>query len=287
MITNDRAELAADIRAWLEWQKECGAEVWKVDNWNVWKQLDRVRSHEQSPRRSVAQQPKKTVSRPQPQPKNIPPPPKTLKKSAPEVPEPSNPAAQYSLTPWWEAIINRKNKEPRLDISKLPPGETGVHRAFAFRDTHCSSKVCKWGQGGVKAPVILIEGHKEHLNEAALKMLGDMRSRVLQLSKEKIYWLPLKREIGCGLCDKMALAQLNTIQPKAVLIMGRQGIDLLDIADRHNAFKGEEVRVELSYSSVPAICMAHPMDLLVQPNKKKAALKALQNFRFLLQKLRI
>ena len=39
----------------------------------------------------------------------------------------------------------------------------------------------------------------------------------------------------------------NAIQPQAVLIMGRQGIELSDVADRNSAFKGEEVRIELYF----------------------------------------
>ena len=114
-----------------------------------------------------------------------------------------------------------------------------------------------------------------------------MRTKVLQLEKEKVYNLPLKRSQGCGLCDKMTLAQLNCIQPKAILLFGARSIDLLDIAEREKAFRGEEVRIELTSSSVFGVCTYHPMDLLKSPEKKRIALRALQNFRYLLQKLRI
>ena len=28
--------LIADVRKWLEWQSECGAEDWAVDDWSAW-----------------------------------------------------------------------------------------------------------------------------------------------------------------------------------------------------------------------------------------------------------
>ena len=31
--------LAADIRAWLEWQKMCGTDMWEVKDWPSWLKL--------------------------------------------------------------------------------------------------------------------------------------------------------------------------------------------------------------------------------------------------------
>ena len=37
MRNDTREELAADVRAWLEWQKMCGTDVWQVDDISVCK----------------------------------------------------------------------------------------------------------------------------------------------------------------------------------------------------------------------------------------------------------
>ena len=73
----------------------------------------------------------------------------------------------------------------------------------------------------------VIEGYRKHLDAAGFKMLSDMREHVLRLSKNNLYWIPLKRDLGCGHCDSMAMGQLNAIQPKAILVLGFGPLSLL------------------------------------------------------------
>ena len=115
-------------------------------------------------------------------------------------------------------------------------------------------------------------------------MLSRMRTNVLKLAKEKLYWLPINTSLGCGLCDAMVLAQLNAIQPKAVLVMGQRPLALLNISDMEKARKGEEIRIQTNSTSIPAICTLHPMYLVEHPQDKKAALDALFRFKRILQR---
>jgi uracil-DNA glycosylase family 4 len=283
---DSREELAADIRAWLEWQKICGTDVWKVDDISVWDACSSAVLH---PYRSKENRiiEKKTAI--------VVPPPVEKKKSEQSQQHESPPQErrkriekkQYDLPKWWKSVYEKKKSRSTFDVSRVPPGGDGVQRAFAFRDIHCSGKECRWGGGRADAPVVLIEGYRKHLAGAGLKMLGDMRTNMLRLSKNNLYWIPIKREIGCGHCDTMSLAQLNAIQPKAILVLGFAPLDLLRIHDRESAEKGSEFLIELNATSVPAICTYHPMALLEESHNKEKARNALRTFREILNRLHI
>ena len=147
--------------------------------------------------------------------------------------------------------------------------------------------MCKWGVGRFDAEVVVIEGNRKHLDAAGFKMLSDMREHVLRLSKNNLYWIPLKRDLGCGHCDSMAMGQLNAIQPKAILVLGFGPLELLNLRDRQAAESGQEFQVELNSSAVPAVCTHHPMYLLENTHSKQNAQKALLVFRSVLNRLRI
>ena len=216
---DSREQIAADIRAWLEWQQYCGTDVWKVDNIAAWdmhepdRVLPRVRPNPPRPSQPI---PKKEE------------PTKRVAPKAPELsPQPPVKKNNVPLPSWWQSIYENRQKRASFDFSRIPTGGDGLQRAFAFRDKNCDSKMCKWGVGRFDAEVVVIEGHRKHLDSAGFKMLGDMRENVLRLSKNNLYWIPLKRSLGCGHCDSMAMGQLNAIQPKAILVLGFGPLELL------------------------------------------------------------
>lgn len=297
MREDSREEIAADIRTWLEWQTLCGTDVWRVDDISIWDSCAHhakkhtasgIQPHIQPSQRMVV--PQKTVPDFLSQSKSVPaqktiPPAVSIDKPVEKTYSPKE-KNLFELPKWWQSAYNR-DKPEKFDVSQVPLGGDGVQRAFAFRDKHCLAKSCKWGLGRADAPVVLIEGHRKHLVGAGVKMLGDMRSNVIQISKSQLYWIPMKRELGCGHCDSLALAQLNAIHPKAVLVLGFEPLDMLTIEDRKAAENGEEFFVQLNSTSIPAICTYHPMALLDEPHRKGTAQKALKRFRELLDRLDI
>ena len=280
---DSREELAADIRAWLEWQKLCGTDVWKVEDITVWDSC----AQQEAPRAILKQKKTSTV------PVNPPPQKQSPQRELPQSIKPiQKPMTRQkredtALPSWWQSIYENRTKREAFDFSRIPTGGDGLQHAFSFRDKNCDAKMCKWGVGRFDAEVVVFEGYRKHLDKAGFKMLGDMRENVLRLSKNNLYWIPLKRELGCGHCDEMSLAQLNAIQPKAILVLGFEPLELLNIHDRKAAEEGGEFQIELNSSSVPAICTHHPMALLEETHNKFAARDALIAFRSILNRLRI
>lgn len=296
---DSQAKIAADIRAWLEWQQYCGTDVWKVDRIAAWD----VRVNNTAPKHIPNIRPPKT-STPTQEPststqKRLAPtqePSTPIQKVAPKKLEPPKntkpsvvPSAKRNVDvpSWWQSIYENRQKSESFDFSRIPTGGDGLQRAFAFRDKNCDTKMCKWGVGRFDAEVVVIEGHQKHLDASGFKMLSDMREHVLRLSKNNLYWIPLKRDMGCGHCDSLAMGQLNAIKPKALLVFGFGPLELLNIRDQQTAESGLEFQVELNSSSVPAVCTHHPMSLIEDPRNKLSAQKALIVFRGILNRLRI
>ena len=277
---DSREEIAADIRAWLEWQQYCGTDVWKVDDISVWDAC--LHKKENTPVQiQRSHHPKKTL------PKDRPSPPLRLEKIQPIPSSKEEPKNNVPLPSWWQSVYENRKKRSSLDYSRIPTGVDGLKKVFEFRDQHCDSKVCMWGAGRFDAEVVVMEGHRKNLNADGFKMLSDMREHVLRLSKNNLYWIPLKRDSVCVHCDSVALGQLNAIQPKAVLLLGFGSLELLNIRDRKPAESGLEFQIELNSSSVPAVCTHHPMSLIEDPHNKFSAQEALIVFRGILNRLRI
>jgi hypothetical protein len=201
-------------------------------------------------------------------------------------PERKSQKSQHELPNWWQSVYKKKSKISKFDVSQVQQGSVGLQNAFAFREGNCLEE-CPWGKGNADATVVLIEGHQKHLAGAGLKMLGDMRVHMLRLQKKSLYWIPIKRENGCGHCDTMSLAQLNAIQPKAILVLGYSPLEMLRVQDKQAAEDGREFLIELNTKSVPAICTHHPMSLLEEPHKKLKARDDLLAFRGILNRLNI
>jgi len=279
VIMDSREKIAADIRAWLEWQQHCGTDVWKVDDASVWDACL------QKPIHAAIQFPKF------PQPKKPAPiepsraPLQTKKNETPSIPK--EPKKSPPLPSCWQSVYENRKSSDSLDYSRISSGREGFKKVLEFRDQHCDPKICIRGAGRFDAEVVLVEGHAKQLDATGFKMLSDMRERVLRLSKNNLYWIPLKRDSVCTHCDSVAMGQLNAIQPKAVLILGFGPLALFNIRDRQSAESGLEFQLELNFSSVPAICTHHPMSLIEAPQDKLSAHKALINFRGILNRLRI
>lgn len=277
---DSREELAADIRAWLEWQKCCGTEEWIVEDISVWNACAEQRASPIPSKKKMQEQssPISPVQKSISVPPSVKPEKKPVQKRKKE---------QTALPSWWQSIYENRKKRETFDFSRIPTGGDGLQRVFAFRDKNCETKMCKWGMGRFDAEVVVIEGYRKHLDKAGFKMLGDMRENMLRLSKNNLYWIPLKRDLGCGHCDAMSLGQLNAIQPKAILVLGFEPLDILHVRDRRAAEEGVEFQVELNSSAVPAVCTHHPMALLEETHNKFAARDALIVFRGILNRLRI
>jgi len=192
-----------------------------------------------------------------------------------------------TLAPWWEDILSNRDKTPRFDLERVERGTVGIQQAFSFWKKNAVQPSCSWGRGRSDASVVLVEGYSAPLGGEGLKMLGRMRTNVLGLPKEKLYWIPLSSNCSCGLCNDMALAQLYAIQPKAILVMGDRPLDVLRISNREKALRGEEVPIPVGALSAPAICTFHPMYLIENNKEKKNALRALYAFKRILNRLGI
>ncbi|MBM76318.1 MAG: hypothetical protein CMK59_13015 [Proteobacteria bacterium] len=306
------------VANWLEYQSLCGASEWRVDELNTYtstlksslshqtrsshsvlkrRQLNSVRTEKKEVSRSsrpviVNQGTKSEIdskSAPVAFELNKD---KQISKSSPE--ERSGLQSQ-KLSGKWGAVSHRIHKgvESRDTFSYLqvPSGPEGMKQ---IRDFHaqreCSN--CLLGRGSIKASVVLVEWHAEPMSFDAFGMLKNMRERVLNLSKDQLFWLPFPRGEDCGSCTQIFRAQLGVLSPKAVLLMGAMPISHLDFANSVPEI-GERVFLNHKGKQIPLVRTENPMSILQirdsnQQNKMKSeVLKHLRQFHSILADLRI
>ena len=126
---DSREKIAADIRAWLEWQQYCGTDEWKVENiasWNI-----EVKTPKQNrgarPQKSTVQ----TLSTKLPA--SNPP-----KPTSPTVEKPTSPTVEKPNQPvpsWWQSIYENRQNRLRLIFLGIPRVEMvyNEHLHFAIK----------------------------------------------------------------------------------------------------------------------------------------------------------
>lgn len=274
--------LIADVRNWLEWQSECGAEDWAVDDWSAWtKHIPRTRPslpedgrgayHKQTSVQEKAES-KRPVSMPPAQPK------------VPPKPMADIPSA-------WQHII--ENAAPVLNVSALSSGEDGLKSVRAFQQSHCkANKPCQIGYGNILAPVLIVAGDRAPMKPEGFKMLSNMREHVLKLNKSQLYFMdyPLQDTSApscqTSLCQQIFHGLLRAQSPKFILVMGEAcAVELFGSYGRPVMGEAGELRcLGTVEQPVQAVWTHHPHFLLENGHEKRTVMRHLQNMRRLLLK---
>lgn len=269
MENDDIYELISDLRHWLEWQHDCGAQDWTVENWSEWtKVLKRQAAPQRIPERSV-----KPVQR------------QVHDKREVSIAPPKNIQPPAELSNEWSSILN--NARPTLDVERLAKGTVGFNTIRQFREQNCkASEKCQMGLGNIQAPVLIIEGHSQPMSKEGFEMLSKMREHVLNLKKEQIFFLshPTRFE-GCA-CKSIFNGQLNALSPKFILIMGGACVDELFPASKR-PIMGNEGILTIRGEEVPTLWTHHPNHLIHNGHEKRTVMRHLQNVRRTLLKRNI
>ena len=179
---DERKELLADVRAFLEWQRDCGTDVWKVEDFKCWDILPprpsptpEVRATIQKAKQSVSSRKKE-----QPQP---------VSKEKPTTP----------LQGKWGKVLDQAPQ--RFDLTSLNDQVEGLKKIKAHQKQHCAkTPPCPIGAGRARNPVLILEGHPKGLTQDAKVMLGKMVDKVLQIERSQMFWLqPCQKSSRCFL----------------------------------------------------------------------------------------
>lgn len=266
-----RTELLGELRAILEWEQLCGAEVWPSDQFSRWPtRLSESKNQQpREPKRrvnDVSQQPIANQRR-----GNIAP-----DVSAPMVPLDSSPSNQSA----WGKVL--EHRPVTLQLESLATGAAGIRQLRAHQQQHCLYRgACRLGGGAIDAPVLLIEGHPRGLEGDALVMLGKMRDAVLKLPKEQLYWMQLGVGQQCESCAALFQAHLSLLSPRLVLAMGPiKELALFKSPQKRSSNVYDEGWQYLSTSrgDVPVMVTHHPQTLLDNPELKRQTMVHLQAF---------
>ena len=317
-----RKELLEDLLQWLEWQASCGGEVWPVENIALWNQrlpktlkppsrgrrssttaqsgflksassegpkpLDRNRSRAQS-KSQVDFKPRlneelnaelndgfnnqETV-----QPKTS----RTAKKP--------KRALAAAFTSFLQA------RPPSIDFSQIDE-KTGLKTIKEPQRQHCSAeKACSIGGGRPGNPVLVIEGHCQGLTLAAKESLGKIMDNVLNIPRNKMYWLPYPikssdsqsgiEQSRCSLCPHLFKASLECLSPQIVLVMGADMQQKMSMRnDLGNVQMGIEMEVHTNKWTVPTLWTHHPTDMVGDVRLKKECMTHLKTFKRMLRKI--
>jgi hypothetical protein len=275
MGNDEKSELLADLRAWLEWQQSCGADLWMVEDWDAWTRPMSA----PPPSAAAARPPRREAPVPLRQEKR--PPPKTRRQERPQVKRPPE-----ALGGGWKRIMSQAPESFSAD--SVPKGRDGIERIKEFYSQNCVTKACRLGIGRAHADVVLVEGSVGGLKPAGFSMLSKMREHVLGLPRENLYWLPAPMEDGCGRCMEVFSAQLRALSPKALLLMGDGPVHALDFQQTlHRPELGKELVVKGPDGDIPAVWTHHPNHLLENPHDKLAAMRHLEGLRDILVRLGI
>jgi hypothetical protein len=267
---NERNELLADVRAFLEWQKDCGTEVWSVNNWDLWKINTPPKKNEQHRRKLNEKSiPNATFAKKQPQ--------STINKTDLN----RNINMEQSLDGAWGKLLDNAPKS--FDLTTITNDAEGLKRIKRHQKLYCKmEKTCDLGAGKVDSPILILEGHSLGLTINARQMLGKMIDNVLKVKRSKIYWLPYPIDEKCEVCKNLFFASLECISPKLVLIMGSQLKGKIALANsdeqKHPLEIGGNIYLNSKRYKIPGVWTYHPTFLLTDENKKKDSLGHLNNF---------
>ena len=275
-----RTDLLGELRAILEWEQLCGAEVWPSDHFARWP----VRLPE--PKRRARSEPK---HRGQSEPKNqtLPPsrqpvrkPQRTHQFSETSIPT-SIPASNPVNQSAWGKVL--EHRPVTLQLETLATGAAGMSQLRNHQQQHCLCRVpCRLGGGVIDAPVLLIEGHPRGLDGDALAMLGKMRDAVLKLPKEQLYWMQIGVGQQCESCASLFQAHLSLLSPRLVLAMGPiKELSLFKAPPQNrssNVYDEGWLNLSTSRGDVPVMVTHHPQTLLDNPELKRQTMTHLQAF---------
>ena len=266
---DERKELLADVRAFLEWQRDCGTEVWKVEDFSCWKvrPTSRPQTSESSAQMYALPSPtpnaKQNLSqRPAEEPKPV------------SIEKPTTP-----LQGKWGKVLDQVPQ--RFDLTSLSDDVEGLKKIKLHQNQHCNkTPSCSIGAGRAKNPVLILEGHPKGLTQDAKVMLGKMVDKVLKIERSQMFWLPYPMGSICGSCSNLFVPTLECISPKVVLLMGAQleGKVTLSPYRKDEVRFGNRVRLNLNKGSIPGVWTHHPTDLMNNPNYKQERFSHLRLF---------
>jgi len=275
MTLTEREELLVEIRSFLEWQKECGASVWPVDDWSCWKGLSANVNRQRSKKKPSVTNDKPSLKSPKQT--------KEIKK-----PKSSELKSTENLGGQWGKLLDAT--PPSIDLTSLSNDEDGLNKIKLHQKMHCTSgNPCSLGAGAPQNPILLLEGHPKGLTEPARKMLGKIIERVLCVPRSKLYWLPCPIQEGCGLCSNLFLATSECISPKLVLLMGKhlEGKVRMSPYKKEAVQLGNRINLRTSKGDVPGVWTHHPTDLLENQKDKIECFAHLTDFVELMRRSRI
>ena len=299
-----RKELLNDLLQWLEWQASCGGEVWPVDDIAVWNQrLPKAKKTSVNPRlgtdmnatpaflqsRTKGDALKNTKAASSIESTHVhsrtdiedTEPPKTARS-----PKKPKRALASAFTSFLQA------RPPSIDFAKLDE-KTGLKTIKEHQRQHCGAdKPCSIGGGRPANPVLVIEGHSQGLTQAAKESLGKIMDNVLNIPRNKMYWLPFpvkSTDAGqsrCSLCPHLFKASLECLSPQIVLIMGgdmQQKVSMRNAAG--NVQMGIEMEIFTNKWTVPTLWTHHPTDMVSDVRLKKECMTHLKTFKRMLRKV--
>ena len=274
--------LIADVRHWLEWQSECGAVDWAVEDWTAWTKPIQRTQQSAAPAYNRAIQNKSKA-------------PDTVEQTKSHTPHPPAPVApdkpKTKIPSAWQNII--ENAAPVLNVAALSTGDAGLQSVREFQRSYCQSNTpCQIGFGNIHAPVLIIAGDKSPMKADGFKMLSNMREHVLKLSKSQLYFMDYPTR-GSGqaqchqkLCHQIFHGLLRAQSPKFILVMGEAcALELFGSQGRPVMGEVGELRCLGTVDQpIQAVWTHHPHFLLDHGHEKRTVMRHLQNVRRLLMK---
>lgn len=288
---DERKILLEDVLQFLEWQKHCGADAWKVDDISIW---ERRLS-------ALIQSPNSTFQKKMPQ--QIEPETSSSSRSTAKNPAKNssdNPASnskqeQVELGGLWGQLLN--DAPATIDFSLLNEGN-GLKVIKNHQEKHCKHhKPCVFGRGRARNPILLIEGHPKGLTANAKESLGKILDNVLQINRTEMYWLPYPmtnsaQQGNCALCPNLFWATLECLNPKLILVMG-EGLKekiKLSIPEKSpltEIMMGQEIQMETKKWTVPTVWTHHPTDMAQSPSLKKGCVQHLLLFQKMMRRMNL
>ena len=125
--------------------------------------------------------------------------------------------------------------------------------------------MCKWGVGRFDAEVVVMEGHRKHWIQLVLRCSATCVSMCC-VCPNNLYWIPLKENLVVVIVTQWRWVNSMRSSPRQFWFLVWT-VGTSQYADRQSAESGQEYRVELNSSSVPAVC-THHQSLLEDPHNK-------------------
>ena len=308
-----RKELLEDLLQWLEWQASCGGEVLPVENIELWNQKLPKSLRPPSRGRRSSTNPQsgflKSASNKIPSPlgrnraraqskSQVDFEPRLNKElntelndglSSPETVQPktsrTSKKPKRALAAAFTSFLQAR--PPSIDFSQLDE-KTGLKTIKEHQRQYCSAdKLCSIGGGRPGNPVLVIEGHSRGLTLEAKESLGKIMDNVLNIPRNKMYWLPyLLGPTKCHVCPTLFKASLECLSPQVVLIMGGDMQQKVSMRNASGQIQmGIEMEIHTNKWTVPTLWTHHPTDMVGDVRLKKECMTHLKTFKRMLRKV--